>query len=192
MQYDKAFVMAKLRKWANVMGGLSLPRWEDLPAIDLYMDQVISLLIQYLSFFPKELGGEEFITRSAINNYVRLKVIPPPEKKRYTRIHLAYLIVICCLKPSLNISYIQKMVPLELNEEEVRKIYTNFVGMFTHSTNVFIKQIEADAAQVLDPQDDSATSIPTFVFTTALTAGLSKLLTEKLINIQGETDLEKI
>lgn len=192
MQYDKAFVAQKLRKWSRVMHTLSLPRWEDLPAIDLYMDQVISLLLQYLHFFPKELGGEEFITRSAINNYVRLKVIPPPEKKRYSRIHLAYLIVICCLKPTLNISYIQKMVPYALNEEEVCKIYTDFVGMFTQSSEVFVAQMESAAAQVLDPNDNSNTSVSAFVFNTALTAALAKLLTEKLINIQGETDLDKI
>lgn len=192
MRYDKAFVSAKLRKWGRVMGTLSLPAWEELPTIELYMDQLISLLLQYLSFFPKELGGEEFITKSAINNYVRLKIIPPPVKKRYTRIHLAYLIIICCLKPSLNISYIQKMVPLELNEDEVRNIYTNFIEMFAFSSRGFITQIESAAAQVLDPNDDSESSVSTFVYTTALTAGLSKLLTEKLLNIQDESDLSKI
>lgn len=192
MYYDKAFVSAKLRKWGRVMGTLSLPSWQELPSIDLYMDQVISLLLQYLSFFPKELGGEEFITKSAINNYVRLKIIPPPVKKRYTRIHLAYLIIICCLKPSLSISYIQKMVPLELNEDEVCRIYTDFVDKFAHSSGAFITQIELAAAQVLDPEDDSEAAVSTFVYTTALTAALAKLLTEKLLNIQGETDLSKI
>lgn len=192
MHFNKAFVTAKLRKWERVMGTLSLPKWEELPALDLYMDQVISLLKQYLSFYPEELGGEKVITQSGINNYVRLKVIPPPVKKRYTRIHLAYLIMIGCLKPALSISYIQKMVPLELNEEQVARLYNDFVEMFRVSSGMFIGQITKAAEHVLDPEDLSEESITHFVCTTALNAGLAKLLTEKLINIQNESDMSKI
>lgn len=192
MQYDKTFVAAKLRKWGRVFGTISLPAWEELPTIDLYMDQVISLLLQYLSFFPAELGGEAFITKSTVNNYVRLKVIPAPVKKRYTRIHLAYLIIICCLKSTLNISYIQKMAPVSLNEDEVRKLYNDFVSQFQISSRAFIAQIEDAAAQVLDPEDDSETSVNALVSATALNASLAKLLTEKLLNIQNESDLSKV
>jgi len=192
MHYDKAFVTAKLRKWEHVLGTLNLPKWDELPTLDLYMDQVISLLKQYLSFYPEELGGEKVITQSVINNYVRLKVIPPPVKKRYARIHLAYLIMIGCLKPTLSISYIQKMVPLELNEEQVSRLYDDFVDMFHTSCGMFIGQISKAAEHVLDPEDSSETSVSTFVCTTALTAGLAKLLTEKLLNIQNESDLSRI
>ena len=192
MQYDKSFVTAKLRKWKRVFGTVTLPSWDELPTIDLYMDQVITLLLQYLSFFPTELGGEKFVTQSAINNYVRLKVIPAPVKKRYTRIHLAYLIIICCLKATLNISYIQKMLPVTLNEEEVAKIYTDFVAQFRVTSRAFITQVEDAAVQVLDPEDDSETSVNALVSATALNASLHKLLTEKLLNIQNEDDLSKI
>jgi len=46
MQYDKTFVTAKLRKWKRVFGTVSLPAWDELPTIDLYMDQVITLLLK--------------------------------------------------------------------------------------------------------------------------------------------------
>jgi len=192
MQYDKTFVTAKLRKWKRVFGTVSLPAWDELPTIDLYMDQVITLLLQYLSFFPAELGGEKFVTQSAINNYVRLKVIPAPVKKRYTRIHLAYLIIICCLKATLNISYIQKILPLSLDEADVSRIYTDFVAQFRVTSGAFISQVEAAAAQVLDPQDDSDTAVNALVSATALNASLHKLLTEKLLNLQNEDDLSKV
>jgi len=132
------------------------------------------------------------ITQSVINNYVRLKVIPPPVKKRYTRIHLAYLIMFGCLKPTLSISYMQKMVPLSLNEEQVGRLYNDFVDMFRTSCSMFISQISKAAEHVLDPDDASEASVSTFVCTTALTAGLAKLLTEKLLNIQDESDLSKV
>ena len=98
----------RLSEWLDKLERFDLPDWDSLPQLDLYMDQVILLLTQYLS--PLERYGEEkAITASIINNYVRMKVMPPPVKKRYSRVHLAYLIIICTLKQSLSISCIQRM-----------------------------------------------------------------------------------
>ena len=71
---------------------IDLIKPEDIPNIDLYMDQVISLISQYLSVFPHD-PHEQVITASTINNYVRLKLMPAPYKKRYTKIHLAYILM---------------------------------------------------------------------------------------------------
>ena len=57
------------------------PRWKELPEIDLYMDQVVSILEKYLSVFM-EYEGEKIITPTMINNYVKQKVVDPPIKKR--------------------------------------------------------------------------------------------------------------
>ena len=73
-----------------------LPGWEALPQLELYMDQVIVLMEQYLSVFSD--GKDKLITPSMINNYVKLGLIPPPVKKKYSREHLARLITICMLK----------------------------------------------------------------------------------------------
>ena len=61
-----------------------LPSWEDFPSIELYMDQVVALLNEYLSIFlvPK---SDMQITSTMINNYVKLKTIPAPVKKRYSK-----------------------------------------------------------------------------------------------------------
>lgn len=48
----------------------TLPRWEDLPEIDLYMDQVIALMRKYLSIFDTD--GEKLLTPAMINNYVKM------------------------------------------------------------------------------------------------------------------------
>lgn len=72
------------------------PRWEDLPQIDLYMDQ----LVGYINgvYAPLADPAELPLTRSMVNNYVKQKIIPPPEKKKYQRQHLALLILIFALK----------------------------------------------------------------------------------------------
>ena len=123
--------------------------WENLPDIPLYMDQVLTLLSRYLPFLPKKEKEEQIITTSAINNYVRMKLMPAPEKKKYNRIHIAYLIMICALKQSLTMSEIQKILPNGLTEDEVKKTYEAFVDQYTDSARVFVSMVESMAAQLL-------------------------------------------
>ena len=90
------------------------------------MDQVISLLTQYLDYLPPEIKDKQVITASTINNYVRVKVMPEPRKKKYYRVHIAYLIMICTLKQSLNIATVQKLIPFGIPEEQVAFIYNAY------------------------------------------------------------------
>ena len=108
------------KKLENIKNQCTIPTWEQLPAIELYMDQVIILLNQYVNTNTP-------ITQSMINNYVKLKAIPAPVKKRYSKIHLAYLIIFCTLKQTLSISTIQKIMPVDMPEEQVIKMYKKFI-----------------------------------------------------------------
>ena len=88
------------------------------------MDQVVVLLVQYLGFIPSIPGGKEsFVTSSAINNYVRLKIMPAPVKRKYYRVHIAYLIMILTMKQSISISDVQKILPADSSEDCVRSVY---------------------------------------------------------------------
>ena len=62
-----------------------LPRWNELPNIDLYIDQLVSLLEQYLSNYIKNDNekDEKLITKAMINNYVKHNVIKAPINKKY-------------------------------------------------------------------------------------------------------------
>lgn len=122
MQYDKDLVAHKLRRWDKFITDYHLPDWNAIPDLGLYMDQVIVLLEQYLSFIPAPTGMKErFVTSSTINNYVRLKIMPAPVKRKYHRVHIAYLIMILTMKQSLSISDVQKVIPPDSSEEEVRR-----------------------------------------------------------------------
>ena len=82
MEYDKELIAHKLQRWDKFITDYHLPDWETIPDFGLYMDQVIVLLEQYLSFIPAPVGGKErFVTSSTINNYVRLKIMPAPESE---------------------------------------------------------------------------------------------------------------
>ena len=105
-----------------------LPRWEELPDLELYMDQVLALIQRYLGSYPGY--DEKGLTASMVNNYVKMGVVPPPKKKRYTRIHLAHLILICVLKASLPIAAIQQLIALELQETPENVFYDRFCALF--------------------------------------------------------------
>lgn len=58
--------------WSAGLAAQRLPRWDELPDIDLYLDQVLTLLDKYLGPFLPENGGHA-LTASMINNYVKLQ-----------------------------------------------------------------------------------------------------------------------
>lgn len=127
MLYNKVDFENKLQSWESKLLDHKLPLWSELPVFELYMDQVIVLVNNYLSIL--EAGEERVLTPSMINNYVKQKIVPAPVKKRYSRLHVAYLIMICMLKQSLSISMIQKIIPVTENEDEFALIYDAFVDI---------------------------------------------------------------
>ena len=170
MTYDKKQVADRLCYWREFMQSFHLPTWEELPDLELYMDQVVSLVIRYVNLQPHSALKDSILTASAVNNYVRLKLIPPPVKKRYSRIHLAYLIVICCLKGSMSLSSIQQMFPMNLSEEEVQQIYTNFVHRYRTAYLRCVEQLEQLSEPVLDPGNQETSQVESLVLTTAVAA----------------------
>ena len=83
MDFNKDLIAGKLRRWEKYIDNYRLPRWEDIPDMGLYMEQVIMLLKQYLDYLPPELKEEQFITAATINNYVRKKIMPEPVNRKY-------------------------------------------------------------------------------------------------------------
>ena len=89
------------------MTHVHIARVEEMPRIELYLDQVLSFVSENLSFMA--LPGEELITSSMVNNYVKQRVIPAPQRRRYTRRHVASLIFVCTLKRVLSISEVKTL-----------------------------------------------------------------------------------
>ena len=187
MSYDVKLIGAKLRRWENYLKSFHLPQWDELPDMDLYMDQVVMLLQRYLNFLPEDEHGNAAITASIINNYVRLKIMPPPVKKKYTRVHMAYLIMVCSLKQSVNIPYIHKMLPLGLTEAEVRRIYEEYVKTHHDMCLAFIQLVRAAGDDVLHDPDAQSVDVERLVYSSAIVSGFSKLLTEKMVHLEGAT-----
>lgn len=110
---------------AKKLRRMHLPRYHELPALDLYMDQVISVIDDILSpLFPQSNGP--ILTPTMINNYVKQKIVSPPIKKRYTRNHLAYFLVVALLKPVFSISEIQALICRQIEVAGTDVAYDRF------------------------------------------------------------------
>jgi len=175
MGYDKELIAGKLRRWEKYIENYSLPAWEAIPNFGLYMEQVVTLLKEYIDYLPPELKDEQIVTPSAINNYVRTKVMPEPDKKKYYRIHIAYLIMICTLKQTLSISMIQKIIPVDISENEVKEIYSTYISRHSLSCNAFVHMVRLMGSDILDHNEVSefvAKDTSDLVFSVALIGGL--------------------
>ncbi len=101
------------------------PRWDSLPDIDLYMDQVLVVLEKYLSVFKRD-KEEKIITAAMINNYVKQKITLPPVNKKYTRHHLAYLFTVCVLKNIMGLSDICTGIGMIMNGRHTAEAFNMF------------------------------------------------------------------
>ncbi len=170
MIYNKEEFEERLKDWEQKLEKYVLPKWEELPVFELYMDQVIVLVNQYLSIL--ENGDERVLTPSMINNYVKQKTLPPPVKKRYSRIHVAYLIMICILKQSLSISMIQKILPVDEVGNNISDIY----NLFTEVQNEKFLDVTKRVKNLYKAEDFSDKLVMEF----ALSASIHNILAEKL------------
>ena len=189
MTTDQKLVAAKLRRWKKYLLEYELPTWENIPDIGLYMEQVIILLKQYLDYLPPELKEAQFITASTINNYVRMKVIPEPVKKRYYRVHIAYLIMVLSMKTGIEISLIQKLIPSDMTEDEVQSFYREYFDLHKKTCEFFTKSIASVSGPLLGHELSGDLDIENpgnLVAFSAIMSGFSHLFSEKLLLLEDK------
>lgn len=84
-------------------------RPREIPDIDLYMDQVTTFMEEHLSS-SKRYPEDKILTKTMINNYAKNRLIPAPEKKKYSKEHMLLLIYIYYYKGILSIGDIQRLL----------------------------------------------------------------------------------
>ena len=109
---------------ANRIRSLDYIKIDDIPEIDLYMDQVIKFMDDHFASL-KRYEGDKMLTKAMINNYTKNRLLPPPEKKKYGQDHMLILIFIYYFKNVLSIKDINSILtPLTENffEEKDRDV----------------------------------------------------------------------
>lgn len=179
----------KFTNWSNLLVKHALPEWDDFPNLELYMDQVVMLVSQYMSHLAPVLGEDKPITPAMINNYVKMGLLVPPVKKRYSRAHLACLIIICVLKRSLTMAAIQKIMPPEMSEEEIAQLYESFRKNRKRAIDCVAAQVNDWNGEIFydDPKEDDKA----LVIRLAVMANLFKISAEELVEIPVEVKPKK-
>ncbi len=96
------------RELAERMARVHIYRIAELPRIELYLDQVLTLVADELAFMC--LPDEQVLTGSMVNNYVKQKLLPAPRRKRYTSGHVAGLLFICAFKRVYSIAQLGQIM----------------------------------------------------------------------------------
>jgi hypothetical protein len=97
-----------LKKLINNIKKLDYIDPDDIPNIDLYMDQVTTFMDEHLKS-TKRYNEDKLLTKTMINNYTKNDLLPSPNKKKYSKEHILLLIFIYYFKNILSISDIQSI-----------------------------------------------------------------------------------
>ena len=147
---------------------------EDIPNIDLYMDQVLTFLDQELGTV-REATEDKAMTKTMINNYTKNQILPSPEKKKYSRDHMLNLIFIYYLKNFLSMKDIKSILD-PINERYFGAkeglgffdIYSAMVGyeskVARDVTKDIIRKYNLSKQAFADQDDDSRQDLQEFTF----------------------------
>ena len=111
----------------------SYPKWEDIPNIDLYLDQVLLYVNQVCA--PISPDKEKGLTASMVNNYVKHGYLTKPDKKKYQRKQIARLIAITTLKSVFSIQEIAQTLNTLQTQASSDQLYDAFVDYMNHGIN---------------------------------------------------------
>lgn len=114
--------MNEYTAWREGLKKLNIPKWDDLPNIELYMDQVVAYVNTVLQPLPMPP-----ITPAMVNNYVKKQVLMAPKKKKYQAMQIADIIIISMLKPVFSIEEIRAAIDQITVNDFPKNAYDTFV-----------------------------------------------------------------
>lgn len=166
---------------------------DDIPNIDLYMDQVTTYLNGKFNT-SKRHDDDKLLTKTMINNYAKSRLLPPPEKKKYSKDHMIILILIFFFKNVISINDIQTIVTPLLKDyynnddipnslEDVTNAFLNHVQK-SDLIEPLIKEFKNSQNIFGDLESSDRESIETIGLITTLSYDMyiRKRLIEKLID----------
>lgn len=166
--------------WSEGLHSHKIPKWDSLPDIDLYMDQVITYMERQMDVF---MNGEndKIITPSMINNYVKDKLIPRPVQKKYSKEHLSYLLTVCMLKQVLPIADISKLINSQTNKQQMSELYNNFCGVQDEALQAVSLRVKdtLEAANEKDCED----ALSMLAMKLAVEANASRIAAERILYV---------
>ncbi len=123
---------------------------EEIPGIDLYMDQVTTFMYRRLRSTSRYPDEDKILTKTMINNYAKNDLLPPPVKKKYSREHVLLLIFIYYYKGILSISDIQTLLKPVTEQYFHKGTDFNLEDVYREAFSMEEKEMEALKADVTE------------------------------------------
>lgn len=180
---------------------------DEIPKIDLYMDQVLTFMGDRLRSATRDPENDKILTKTMINNYVKNKVLIPPVKKKYGTDHILILMVIYYMKNFLAIDDIQKIIspvagkyarPTTRSAKKRRYTLSDVYTEVFRDVGAQLERLPEDVEGMLDETEKAFAEAPAedqemlrrFDLICQLSADiyLRKLLIEKLVDEMPQAD----
>lgn len=182
-------------------------RPEDIPDIDLYMDQVTTFMDGRLRTTTRNPGDDKVLTKTMINNYAKNDLLPPPVRKKYSKEHVLVLIFIYYFKGVMSINDIQVLLkPItdkyfgDREEFDLEAVYQEVFGMEKEEVELLKEDVRRNyvkAQQTFQqaPQEDREFLRKfSFICLLSFDVYVKKLMIEKMVDdlaSQGDTSDKK-
>lgn len=174
---------------------------DDLPNIDLYMDQVTTYLNNKF-IATKRHENDKLLTKTMINNYAKSRLLPSPEKKKYSKDHIIILTMIYFFKNVISINDVTKILSpliekyLHNEDTPMENIINNFLDYINNQNLANPASIESGCSENIfdgiDSNDDNEEYLHTLSIITSLSYDMfiRKIMIEKLIDSLPDNNTE--
>ncbi len=177
---------------------------QDIPNIDLYMDQVTTFMDKNLRKSARYPEDDKVMTKTMINNYAKNDLLPPPIKKKYSKEHVLVLIFIYYYKGILSINDIQTLLqPITSqffqteDDFNIASIYDEVFGLEKEQIDMLKKDVmekyNCSSKTFEDAPEENKEFLKLFSFICLLSFDvyMKKMLIEKLIDEMKDTKDKK-
>ena len=176
-------------------------RPEEIPNIDLYMDQVTTFMDEHFSS-TKRYSEDKILTKTMINNYTKNNLLPPSVKKKYSREHMLLLILIYYFKNILSIKDIETILEplrekyfaadstLQLSDiyREVCEMEKSRIEPMKASVREAYGKAQSSFENVPDAEEKDELQLFTFLCSLSFDVYLKKMMIEKIIDELASKD----
>ena len=181
---EKETISRLILREASKASQLPLVHSDELPNIELYMEQMLSFLEEH---FGKAIydDGKPVFTKPMVNNYTKAGLLPRPVKKRYSQEHLITLVYITLLKQTLSFSQIQQAFSLSPEEKWLPDVYEELTALTEDYRETFLQVQEGRLERIrkqLGDACDPRTEALLFITLTSVESAVNQILCSRILD----------
>ncbi|MEJ3740918.1 DUF1836 domain-containing protein [Bacillus tropicus] len=162
---------------------------EDIPNVDLYVDQVVQLFENTYADTTRT-ADEKVLTKTMINNYAKGKLFIPIKNKKYSKEHMILISLIYQLKGALSINDIKSSLE-HINESllsddsfELNTLYKDYLTLTENNVESFKQDVNNRVSEVSEISSLEDPKLEKFLLLNSLVnmSNMYRRLAEKLVD----------